>query len=111
MISPETRPPHPPPSLFGPYGLVFLFGITLVAARLGAPWVALLAGCLLLVGLAARLWARYALAGLVYTRRGSATRGDLLVGVGQAPTDVPRRLVPDDRPLRAFCGDTLVLET
>jgi uncharacterized RDD family membrane protein YckC len=58
MISPETRPPHAPPALFGPVGLACLLAGTLVAARLGAPWVALLAGCLLLVGLLARVWAR-----------------------------------------------------
>lgn len=115
MISPETRPPHAPPGLFGPYGLALLLGITLVAARLGSPWVALLAGCLLLVGLLARVWARYALAGLTYTRWGSAVRGQE-PGDGQVPlAPVLRPPAPDlfvgPRPIRTFCGDTLVLET
>src|SRR3954470_23870309 len=124
MISPETRPPHAPPGLFHPFGLVVLLGVTLVAARLGSPWVALLAGCLLLVGLAARLWARYALAGLTYTRRGIAlgaweTQPTSTTGAAR-PTSAPESttrtagppLAPGDtRPVRAFCGDTLRLET
>lgn len=85
MQNPDARPPHSTPALFGGYGLLFLLGVTLIAARMSAPWVALLAGSLLLVGALARLWARYSLARLTYTRRLSAPR--------------------------AFCGDTLVLET
>jgi hypothetical protein len=100
MLSPETRPPHAPPGLFGPYGLAFLLTVTLVAARLGAPWVALLAGTLLLVGLAARVWARFALKGLVYTRQGPGARAQ---GPGAGASD--------SRPLRAFCGDSLAIET
>src|SRR4051812_5497926 len=124
MINPETRPPHAPPGLFHPFGLVILLGVTLVAARLGSPWVALLAGCLLLVGLAARLWARYALAGLTYTRQGIALgtwAASSTPAVGDARAQGPdggtgqiaaHPLAPGDtRPVRAFCGDTLRLET
>jgi hypothetical protein len=117
MLSPETRPAHAPPSLFGVYGLAFLLGITLVAARLGAPWVALLAGTLLLVGLTARIWARYALHGLVYTRQGAGMGAQGPGDQAPTPSSAARHragappLSPESRPLRAFCGDTLALET
>jgi uncharacterized protein (DUF58 family) len=96
--NPEVRPPRALPGLFGGVGLLLLLAATLVAARLEAPWVALLAGSLLLVGLLARLWARYAVARLAYGRRAAsgAAAGHTARG---APT------------LRAFQGDTLVLDT
>src|SRR5262249_17770433 len=85
MYNPDVRPPQAMPALFGGYGLLFLLAATVLAARLSAPWVALLTGSLCLVGLLARFWARYSLARLTYGRRLSSPR--------------------------AFCGDTLVLET
>jgi hypothetical protein len=103
MDTPETRRPAEPPALFGGLGLVFLLGVTLVAARLSAPWVALLAGSLLLVGLTARLWARYCLVGLTYGRWGATQDPAAPAAPGTPATQAP--------PLRVFCGDTLVLET
>jgi uncharacterized protein (DUF58 family) len=113
MISPETRPPHAPPALFGPVGLACLLAGTLVAARLGAPWVALLAGCLLLVGLLARVWARYALAGLTYTRQGIGigARGERDGREVLPALPQPLSAIPNAPVVRAFCGDTLLLET
>lgn len=85
MENPERRSPHQVPWLFGAFGLAGLLLATLLAASLSALQVTLLAGTLLLLGLGARLWAALALKGLIYRRQ-----------------TVPRR---------AFCGETLVLET
>lgn len=57
----------------------------LIAARASAVPVALLAGSLLVLGLIARLWSTFGLAGVVYERWAS--------------------------PRRAFCGDFVLLET
>lgn len=85
MSSPETRPPRPVPWLFDVWGMALLAAATVVATLGAAHQVALLAGGLALVGLLARGWSRLALRRLSYVRRAV--------------------------PPRAFCGDTLVLET
>jgi uncharacterized protein (DUF58 family) len=79
--SPEARLPVDAPWLFGAQGLAILAGVTLVAAAASAPDIALLSGCLLLVGLCARGWAAAALARVEYQRRALGTRlfaGDVL---------------------------------
>ncbi len=144
MLSPETRPPADPPALFGAWGLVFLLAVTLVAARFAAPWVALLAGSLLLVGVLARLWARYALTALTYQRHGLSLspEGELRISdnafrlsgwpsagprgrdaratfsaspsptaKAQAASRKPPSLGAPPSIVRAFCGDTVLLET
>ncbi len=85
MDNPEQRAPPASPWLFGLQGLGLLAIVTLVAAAASAVEVALLAGTLLVVGLLARVWAHFALVGLDYARSFSAAR--------------------------AFCGDTVALQT
>ena len=85
MDSPEARSPSGVPWLFGRQGLSLLALLTAIAATFLATDVTYLAGALLLVGLAARAWARVAFARVTYTRSTS------------------RR--------RAFAGDELTLES
>jgi uncharacterized protein (DUF58 family) len=85
MDSPEARTSTGVPWLFGRQGLGLLLLITLLAATFLATDVTFLAGALLLGGLVARAWAALALAHVGYTRRTSQSR--------------------------AFCGDTLQLES
>lgn len=85
MENPEARTPPTVPWLFHALGLGALLVVTLVAAASEALEIALLAGCLLLVGLAARLWSAGALGRLRYVRHAT--------------------------PVRAFCGESLQFET
>lgn len=85
MDNPDDRALAPPPWLFGRQGMALLAVATLAAVVLSAPDVALLAGTLLVVGALARGWAAVALRRVHYGRQ-------LLT-------------------YRAFCGDTVPLET
>lgn len=84
MDSPEARGVIGVPWLFGPQGLSLLALVTAIAATFLATDVTFLAGALLVVGFAARGWAKLAFARVSYTRSTSRTR--------------------------AFCGDQLWLE-
>jgi uncharacterized protein (DUF58 family) len=85
MDNPDARGSIPPPWLFTWRGMGILTLATLIAVVAKATDVALLAGSLLVVGALARGWANVALARVAYRRRPLARR--------------------------AFCGDTLMLET
>lgn len=85
MDNPDAREPAAPPWLFGRQGMAVLLVATLVAAVLSAPDVALLAGTLLVVGAASRGWAAVSMRRVHYRRQLLAWR--------------------------AFCGDTVLLET
>lgn len=85
MNNPEARVARETPWLFDGFGLAGLLAATLIAASASATEIALLAGALLLMGVVARLWAGCSLARLSYSRRLS--------------------------PARAFCGDSVMLET
>ena len=74
MDSPEARPLAAVPWLFQRQGLAVLTLITAVAATFLATDVTYLAGALLLVGLAARGWARLALMRVTYVRKPSRPR-------------------------------------
>ncbi len=81
MDSPEARGLVGAPWLFGRQGLSLLALVTAIAATFLATDVTYLAGALLLVGLAARAWARLAFARVAYgrkTSRGRAFQGDEL---------------------------------
>lgn len=85
MESPEARPVTDVPWLFGGQGFILLLGITAVSATLQVAPLVLLAGTLLIIGLLARAWAALAPKRLLFGRRFS--------------------------PARAFCGETVDLET
>src|SRR5207244_4458908 len=85
MDSPEGRAPVALPWLFGRQGLALLALVTAISATIRATDIVFVGCALLLVGLAARAWARFALVGVIFTHR---TLND-----------------------RAFCGDELVLES
>lgn len=85
MYSPEARANPTVPWLFDGYGQAGLLAATLIAASASATHVVFLAGALLLMGVLSRLWGHFSLARLTYSRR--------------------------TNPNRAFCGESLILET
>ena len=85
MDSPESRPLASAPWLFERQGVALIALLMAIAATFAVLDLTFLAGCMLLVALVARGWARVCLARVLYTRRPSTER--------------------------AFCGDELHLES
>src|SRR5687768_17046240 len=69
MESPESRLLGPPPWLFGRQGLFIVGLIAAVAATFLVVDIAFLAGCLLVIGLLGRVWARASLLRVGFSRK------------------------------------------